>query len=107
MRQERGGIDERSLGDAREPTTCLDVGQLRDVALVLRIERLQRAFLGGALLQDALRHNLVDLVGDEMWLQFEASVQPANERRLKVRSVDDLLEVLLARDDEPDLSLAL
>ena len=42
-----------------------------------------------------------------MGLQLEAGVEPADQRELEVGAVDDLLEVLLARDDKPDLALAL
>ena len=59
------------------------------------------------LLEDALRDDLVDLVGNQVWFQLEASVEATDEGGLEVRAVNDLLQVLLARHDEPDLSLAL
>ena len=43
------------------------------------------------LLEDAFRYNPIDLVRDEMRLQVEARIEPADQRRLKVRAVDYLL----------------
>ncbi len=54
VRQERIGVDERALRDARETAARLDVGEVGDVAFVLRVDRLEPALLGRALLEDAL-----------------------------------------------------
>ena len=42
-----------------------------------------------------------------MGLELEARIQAADQSGLEVGAVDDLLEVLLAGDDQPDLSLTL
>ena len=42
-----------------------------------------------------------------MGFEFETSVEAANESGLEVCAVDNLFQVLLARNDKPDLALAL
>ena len=105
--EERVAVDERPLAHRPEMAARPDVRELRDRTLVGLVERAQRGLFSRALLQNAFGDDLVDLVGDEVGLEIEARVQAPDQGGLKVRAIDDLLEVLLAGDDQPDLSLAL